>query len=377
MRKIPRILVMMPEIDARKGGGILQVGQSVLRLLSAKQQDGGVECHILSLGTPEQDGESQSICQAWGPRLRCYGAGRMRFSLRSLVQMAAWADVAVFTHLGLASLLSVVPGPLRPASLTLIYGLDVWRTLNRRHALGLRHSDLVVGISQYTIRRAREYNPWLDGVRHCPLGIREGLAADDDAEAEAALGLTPTCHDILVVGRMAKGEGQKGHRELIQAMERVVREIPAARLIIAGSGDDVDTYREMARRTSAAERILFCGYVPDPLLRTLYRRVGVFAMPSRQEGFGLVYLEAMAAGLPCVASPWDAAGEVVLDGQTGVLVDPSDQGALVHALTTLLCDEDLRKRLGRQGRKRFEEQFTEARFHQRFWGLVEEVLQGR
>lgn len=377
MRKIPRILVLMPEIGARRGGGILQVGRSVLRMLSAKQEEGGVECRILSLGRPEEDGESQAICQAWGPRLQCYGAGRMRFSASCLAQMAAWADVVVFTHLGLASLLSVVPRPLRPASLTLIYGLDVWRTLNRRHARALRHSDVVVGISQYTIRRAREFNPWLDGVRHCPLGIRDDLAGDGEAGLQAALGFTPTCRDILIVGRMAKGEGQKGHRELIQAMARVVREIPAARLIIAGSGDDVDTYREMARRTSAAERILFCGYVPDPLLRTLYRRVGVFAMPSRQEGFGLVYLEAMAAGLPCVASPWDAAGEVVLDGQTGVLVDPADQNALVHALTTLLSDEDLRKRLGRQGRKRFEEQFTETAFHQRFWALLEEVMQGR
>jgi len=376
MRKVPRILVVIPEIGARRGGGILQVGRSVLRMLDAKQQQGGVECRILSLGTPEPDGESQSICQAWGPRLQCYGAGRMRFSASCLAQMAAWADVAVFTHLGLAALLPLLPGPLRPASLTLIYGLDVWRTLNGRHARAIRHSDLVVGISQYTIRRAREFNPWLDGVRHCPLGIREGLAEDGEAELRAALGFAPTCHDILVVGRMAKGEGQKGHRELIQAMTRVVREVPDARLIVAGSGDDVDTYREMARQTSAAERILFCGYVPDPLLRTLYRRVGVFAMPSRQEGFGLVYLEAMAAGLPCVASPWDAAGEVVLDGQTGVLVDPSDQDALVRALTTLLSDEDLRKRLGRQGRKRFEAQFTEACFHQRFWALLEEVIQG-
>ncbi len=97
-------------------------------------------------------------------------------------------------------------------------------------------------------------------------------------------------------------------------------------------------------------------------------------MPSRQEGFGLVYLEAMAAGLPCLASTCDAAGEVVVDGETGLLVDPADQAAIVAAITRLLGDQAFREKLGRQGRKRFEECFTEEHFHQRMWQLLEEAL---
>jgi phosphatidylinositol alpha-1,6-mannosyltransferase len=176
---------------------------------------------------------------------------------------------------------------------------------------------------------------------------------------------------------MIKGQCEKGHRALIAAMESVVAAVPDARLIIAGTGDDVENYRGTAGRSRMAKSILFTGFVSAAVLRALYRHVGVFAMPSRQEGFGLVYAEAMAAGLPCVASTCDAASEVVLDGETGLLVDPSDQHALVCSLLRLLQDDQYRQRLGLQGRKRFEEHFTEEQFHQRAWALIEGAIAAR
>ena len=97
-------------------------------------------------------------------------------------------------------------------------------------------------------------------------------------------------------------------------------------------------------------------------------------MPGRQEGFGLVYAEAMAAGLPCVASTLDAAGEVVLDQETGLLIDPSDEDAMVAALVRLLKDDDQRQRLGSNGKRRFEENFTEEAFHERISEIISQAI---
>lgn len=369
-----RLLLVMPELSARRGGGICQVGRSLMRLIGQMQGRGEVEGRVLALGGPDDDAELDQFGEEWNGRLKWFGKRRLAFSAATLAAMASWADAVITMHVGLAAPLLLLPRFLRPASITFIHGIEVWRPLRLRHRLSLRASHLVVANSQFTERKAAEFNPWLSGVRCCHLGIRceDSPATDDDASFAE---LSPSKSDILTVGRMAQGEGRKGHRELIGAMEHVVAKLPNARLLIAGTGNDIQTYVDLARRSPACDRIIFLGYVPDEMLRALYRRVGAFAMPSRQEGFGLVYLEAMAAGLPCLASTCDAASEVVVDGETGLLVDPSDQAALVAALARLLGDHEFREKLGCQAKKRYEDCFTEERFHQRMWQLVERALQ--
>src|SRR5262249_34546919 len=144
--------------------------------------------------------------------------------------------------------------------------------------------------------------------------------------------------------------------------------------IVAGTGDNLHFYRELARCEGVAERVIFTGFVPQPVLEELYRRCGVFAMPSRQEGFGLVYLEAMQAGLPCIASNADGAQEIIIDGEIGYLVAPDDPAALTAALTRLLGDAALRRTMGERAHAHFLRSFTEAHFHARFWKLLEEAM---
>jgi asparagine synthase (glutamine-hydrolysing) len=372
-RALARIMLLMPEIAASRGGGIYQVGCSLMRLLSKERQENGIECQVLSLGQPDRDADSQKYVQEWDKRMTCFGTHRLAFVRAAVASLASWADVMVSTHVGLTSLVNFVPRMLRPTTLTFVHGIEVWRPLNWRHRSALRNSDYVAANSRFTAHKASEYNPWLGGIHCCHLGIALGEVAEP-ASNEELLRLAPTRHDILIASRMAKGQCEKGHRALIAAMERVVAAMPDARLIIAGTGDDVSTYRDIANRSRAAKNILFTGFVSSSVLRGLYRQVGLFAMPSIQEGFGLVYAEAMAAGLPCVASNCDAAGEVVLDGETGLLVDPSDHDALAGSLLKLLQDDEYRQRLGSQGRKRFEEHFTEEKFHERAWNLINEAI---
>ena len=364
--------MVMPAV-ARRTGGIAMVGRSLMRLMDQKCREGLIDYRVLSIHGPENDAERRQLDDWVGTHLANSNGRRGPFSVSVLWRMATWADQVVFMHVGLASLLSLLPKRLQPPSMTFIYGLEVWSPLPLRKRRGLILNDRVLTITQFTARKAREVNPWLPPTECCHLGV-SAQTDSQPVDLEAELGFHPTRRDVVIVGRMAKDQAMKGHRQLIAAMDDVVNAAADARLLIVGTGDDTDNLKALARGTSAADRILFAGYVPDPVLWELYRRVGVFAMPSRQDGFGLVYLEAMRAGLPCVGSQDESAAEVIVDGQTGYLVDPDDRQDLAGALTRVLTDPELRNRLGTQGRSRFLEQFTEESFHQRFWQTLEPML---
>jgi len=144
--------------------------------------------------------------------------------------------------------------------------------------------------------------------------------------------------------------------------------------VIVGDGLDAARLREKARRVSSA--ITFSGFVDRETLDQLYEQAAVFAMPSRGEGFGLVYLEAMAHHLPCIGSVHDAAGEVIEHGSTGLLVDLDDPGSLGRALVCLLRDEETRSRMGSAGAERLTRQFSFDRFSRRLVSLLESRMEG-
>lgn len=371
----PRVLLVLIEVGAGVGG-IENVGRSLMRLLAARHRDGVLDYRVISLRGPRTEADVRQLRELVGKRLIYFNGRRLAFSLNVLWRMAAWANVVIFIHMGIASLLAVLPRWIRPVSMTWIHGVEVWSRRGIRQRLGLACSDYVVSNTEFTMRKALIANPWLPVPRPCHLGVPDG-PLDASADLVTEMGFLPGPHDILIVGRLAKGEGMKGHDQLIRAMPDVIRSTPDARLIVVGTGDNADFYEEMARREGVADRVIFAGFIGDSVLAGLYRQCGIFAMPSRQEGFGLVYLEAMRAGLACVASNCDAAQEIVVDGETGYLVDPDDRDALVGALNRLLNDEALRQTLGKQGRARFLQRFTEAHFQERFGNLLQEALASR
>jgi phosphatidyl-myo-inositol dimannoside synthase len=368
------VLLVLVEVRA-DAGGIENVGCSLVRLLRDKQSEHVLDFRVASLRGPATETDLRNADQWAGSRLTHFDGRRGAFGLSVLWQMVAWADVVIFIHAGLSSLQNVLPRWLRPTSITWIHGVESWSRPTRRRRLGLARSDYLVANTAFTVRKALSANPWLPQPRVCHLGIADAdVEGADDAAAQ--LGFSPGRHDILIVGRMAKGEGRKGHQQLISAMGDVRRVVPDARLIVVGTGDDVAFYQALARETAVSGSVIFTGHVNAAVLAALYCRCGMFAMPSRQEGFGLVYLEAMRAGLPCISSVWDGGQEIVVDGETGYHVDPDDREALTATLTRLLLDDGLRSGLGNRGRARFHESFTERHFHDRFWDALSAALAG-
>jgi phosphatidylinositol alpha-mannosyltransferase len=153
--------------------------------------------------------------------------------------------------------------------------------------------------------------------------------------------------DVLFVGRLEK---RKGLEQLLRAWPLVHQAIPRARLLVVGGGRRLEGYRRYVRSHGWSE-VHFAGHVtPEDLVR-FYQTSEVFCAPSTgQESFGIVLLEAMAAGRPIVASQIPGYAEVLEDGAEGLLVPPKSPSALASALTRLLEDAQLRRRMGERGR---------------------------
>jgi phosphatidylinositol alpha-1,6-mannosyltransferase len=160
---------------------------------------------------------------------------------------------------------------------------------------------------------------------------------------------------------MSSEERGKGHEQLIDAWRKVRRAVPGAELWIAGGGDDVPRLEALARRCGGGG-VRFLGRVSDAELASLYRRASLYAMPSRQEGFGLAWAEAMWFGLPCIGSTADAASQVIDDGDSGRLVPWGDVPALARAVIEILSHPEEARRMGERGRQLVRERFGYARF---------------
>jgi len=129
-----------------------------------------------------------------------------------------------------------------------------------------------------------------------------------------------------------------------------------------------------AARLGVADAVLFTGFTSEATLAELYARCGLFALPSRGEGFGLVYLEAMRAGKPCLALAATAAAEIVVDGETGVLLQEAGPEALQAAVLPLLRATECAARLGAAGARRYQQSFRFARFRDRLAPYLRQLI---
>jgi glycosyltransferase involved in cell wall biosynthesis len=194
--------------------------------------------------------------------------------------------------------------------------------------------------------------------------------------APTVRGKEPT---VLYVGRLASG---KGLPELVSAARTVVdrHRDPALRFVLVGKGPLLSRLRHLVSEAGLQEQFRFWGDIPaerrDELLR-LYSRSSIFVLPSHHEGMSTVLLEAMACGLPVVSTAVGGAQEVVVDGENGLLVPPQNPKALAEALLTLLADDRLCQRLGRNAEATIERHHTWDAVGARYVACYEQVLDDR
>jgi len=305
------------------------------------------------------------------PRVR----GRIKFGLELGSVQAAHPDSWVlFSHLSLARAHAYLPTFLRRPYGVFLHGIEAWRPLGSLERGLLRGATLRIANSRFTARQVMLANPGVGAIDVCPLAVPPAAASGGAPvdHPEPTIDVGPQA--VLLVGRLSAAERYKGHDALLEVWPEIARTFPRARLVFAGDGDDRARLTDKAAALGVADRVIFCGFVSAAALAALYSRARLFAMPSRAEGFGLVYLEAMAHGLPCIGSIHDAAGEIIDDGVSGFLVDQADGAALSARIASLLADPAACARMGEAGRRRVADHFSYRRFAQRFVDLAHQAF---
>lgn len=339
-------------------GGIASVTRSVARALDEEVAAGRLErvdrVTLLDEAPPDPPARGQQ---------RLAHGSQPRFALQLRWAIARHRpDLVFFDLVGLARAMQL-PLPLPRRRYAVFCHGDEFRkaAVGDVYDRAARGAWRLVTNSHFTARMLRDKYAWAgDQVHTAPLCIDAGRL-----EAWAGLPEPPyerTAPTALVVGRMWSAERGKGHDQLLSAWPSVRERVPGARLEIVGSGDDRARLEGRAAELGIAEAVDFRGRLSEDALVEAYRRAALFAMPSCQEGFGLVYAEAMWHGLPCLASTADAGGEVVRDGVTGRLVPYDDVPATADAIAGLLADPAARRAMGEAAAREARERFGYARF---------------
>jgi len=291
---------------------------------------------------------------------------QLRFGLSLMRRQTVRDDAWLFlNHVALGQTQGFMPPGVRRPYVLFLHGIEAWASHRPADMRVIREAALLISNSSYTATRVREVCSEAGPIAVCPLALADAVLGGSVAASSATR--EPI---VLMVGRMLAAERYKGHDQILEAWASVRHAVPAARLVIVGEGDDVPRLKQKARDLGQGAAVTFTGFISDAARSRLYREASVFAMPSRGEGFGLVYLEAMAHELPCLASRQDAGQEVVRDGVTGYAVDQDDTAALAARVVDLLTDTNKRQLMGRAGRLLVATEHSYDRFASRLTSLI-------
>ncbi len=242
-----------------------------------------------------------------------------------------------------------------------MHGVEAWEGAAASRIPPLKHANLLLSNSQHTLARAERTFGEFRNAEVCWLGTES-----DEPPSPPSTNGPPT---LLTLARIDE-PGYKGHNEILEVWPRVVARVPDARWIVAGGGPGAAHFRRRAADSSAADTIHVRGFVEERDIAELWGKATAFAMPSRGEGFGLVYVEAMRNRIPVLASVHDAGGEINVHQETGFNVDLTRAGELEEQIVSLLADRGEARRMGEAGFRRWQAHFSFSAFRNRFLPLV-------
>ena len=218
----------------------------------------------------------------------------------------------------------------------------------------LSHAKVIISPSEYYVNESRFLGKYRDKIVVIPNGINieDFDISYSKEECRERLGLPLDKNLILFFGVLIE---RKGVDILIKAMPKVIKNSPDTKLVIAGEGWFRKRLEKLSQTFGIENHVEFTGYIKEENKPLYYKATDLFVLPSLDECFGIVNLEAMACGTPIVASNVGGIPEIIKDKENGLLTPPKDPDALANAITYLLENEDVREKIGRNGRKKVED----------------------
>jgi phosphatidyl-myo-inositol dimannoside synthase len=350
------VIGLFPELDAP--GGVQRAGRHLAAVLTEFASSRGWECRLLSLN----DSRELHRMALGGREFVFTGCDRqkVRFAATAVRAARRKAELVLAGHPNLGPVVQAmrVVAP-RMKSIVCTHGVEVWEPLGSLRRRALRQASLVLAPSRDTAEQvASQQEVTRERIRVLP------WALDPQFESLLAAGAPPLPPGdfppgrvVLAVGRWLATERYKGMDTLITALPRLLRNWPELHLVLAGSGEDRAWLEDLADKNGVERHVHFLSGLSNAELGACYAACEIFALPSRGEGFGMVYLEAMACGKPVIGGAHGGAPEIIQDGVTGYLVPHGDPIQLATAIHTLLADPAHAKEMGVRGRQTVDHEY--------------------
>jgi phosphatidylinositol alpha-1,6-mannosyltransferase len=261
-------------------------------------------------------------------------------------------------------------GHLTRSYLVVLHGVEAWLKLGWADRIACRQAASIVSTTRFTADEFCRYNDISrDKIRIIPLAIADSLVEDN-----AGIGHSSAVGQlrVLTVSRLSTFDSYKGVDMLIDAVADARARNVDIQLKIVGSGDEAPILQRRAAERNLNGSVVFTGSVSDQQLSDLYRECDIFALPSKGEGFGIVFLEAMRYGKPCIGGNHGGTPEVIEPGVTGFLVDYGDVATLTQRLIHLAADPAARLSMGANAQKVLRSRYLFPRMQTDWFSVLDE-----
>lgn len=369
-----------------RGTGSRSISSSQISLLASEVTGrGGIQSFMLRLAEVMQDvilGEAATKAgcislndstdslrsnSAMPPEMDVWGAQRskLRLAIYTLFKMPC-QNVLLVGHVGLAPLAYWLKklGKVQHY-FVILHGIEAWHRLARPGRKALLAADHIIATTVFTAQECARNNKFSAACIHViPL-------CADERNISPSKGFRLNGEfKLLCVARQDASEKYKGFGQIFQALAQVQAAHPGLHLNLVGTGNDQARLKTIASELGVNKQVTFWGALSDEDLTAAYRDCDVYVMPSKKEGFGIVFLEAMRWKKPCIGGNHGGTPDVIAHGKSGYLVDYEDIDGLAHYLTLLEGAPALRCSLGEHGRTLVETVFSKRNFIQSYANLI-------
>ncbi|MBR8835818.1 MAG: glycosyltransferase [Stigonema ocellatum SAG 48.90 = DSM 106950] len=222
---------------------------------------------------------------------------------------------------------------------TVAHGIEAWDIQNALLKKALQHADRILAVSRYTrdrLLQEQNLDPNIFSILPNTFNFNRFQPAPKPTYLLEKYHLKPKQPTILTVSRLAAVERYKGYDQILRALPQIRQVIPDVHYIIVGKGDDRARIEQLIARLGLQDCVTLAGFVCDQQLCDYYNLCDVFAMPSKREGFGIVYLEALACGKPVLGGHQDGTIDALCQGELGALVNPDNLSEITHTIIKIL-----------------------------------------
>lgn len=248
-------------------------------------------------------------------------------------------DLVICGHINILALAVMINKKLRAPLVLMVYGIDVWQSPYNLAKFWLKKVSAVWSISLITTERMMA---WAGIEKSKFVQLPNAIHLDRYGLAEKRQDLLQRYglqnkKVLMTLARLLSAERYKGVDEVLEAMPNLLKQNPALSYLVVGDGNDRQRLQEKAASLGLQDHVVFTGFIDETEKADHFRLGDVFVMPGRGEGFGFVFLEALACGVPAVGSQLDGSREALMQGELGELVDPSNQQSIQNGILLALA----------------------------------------